>query len=228
MFIRRIQLFLSFLLYRPSTQNGNLTITGGGVITVGQNVKIEYVTNSEWFLCHYFRYSSTDCPQNGIETEFCTYLNKNGQGLVVNCFPNSLQNHLEYIGNSSTECNIVIRNVTMDDNTVWGIKLSTDTDPMKFRLKVTEIFGQIPVGDPTKAAVRLLFAVYLFIATGCAISLVVIYTRWRNYQTKTKQGITSSSVLWIKNKNDATAMKDRKHNKRNVKSLRVTVMESYV
>ena len=145
----KIFIFLLFLLNKEAIGESSINLPGGGVVGLGQDAVFKYVTDDDWFMCNYYRYEPmTNQADDDVETEFCSYINQNGQVSQLKCDPESMSTHLQYTGTDSKECTITVKNITMEDNVSWAVRLASDLSPTKFEITVAVALESISIETP--------------------------------------------------------------------------------
>ena len=149
-----IQLFILLICILNNEVQGESTVylPGGGVVGLGQDAVFKYVTDDEWFMCNYYRYEplkNREGDDDDIETEFCSYMNRDGEVTQLKCEPQSLSTHLQYTGTDPKECTITVKNITMEDDVSWAVRLASDLEPTKFDITVAVAMESIAIDAPT-------------------------------------------------------------------------------
>ena len=137
------------LLFDQSYGDGDVVLPGGGVVSLGQNVEFNYANNEEWFMCSVYRYDPVQSRQGDIETEFCSYVNRGGEVSQLKCDPESFGDHLQYTGTSGTDCTVTIKNITMQDDVSWAVRLASDLEPTKFDITVAVATENVSIEAPS-------------------------------------------------------------------------------
>ena len=145
---RKILSFLLCFLIRHTNGENKIDISGGGVVGLGKDAVFKYETDGEWFMCNYYRYEPLQNRQDNVETEFCSFITRDGEVSKLKCDPKSLGDHLEYSGTSSTECTITVKNITMKDDVSWAVRLASDLNPIKFDVTVAVPMESISIDAP--------------------------------------------------------------------------------
>jgi len=146
-----LRIFIALLGILNSEALGESTVylPGGGVVGLGQDAVFKYVTDDEWFMCNYYRYEPVkNRDDEDIETEFCSYMNRDGEVSQLKCDPQSLSSHLQYTGTDPKECTITVKNITMEDDVSWAVRLASDLEPTKFNITVAVAMESIAIEAP--------------------------------------------------------------------------------
>ena len=144
----KIFVFLIVLLNNEASGESTVYLPGGGVVGLGQDAVFKYVTDDDWFMCNYYRYEPLKNRDDEVETEFCSYMNQNGVVSQLKCDPESLSNHLQYTGTDPKECTITVKNITMEDDVSWAVRLASDLEPTKFNVTVAVAMESIAIEAP--------------------------------------------------------------------------------
>jgi len=147
---RKILVILLFLLCHRTNSASEVILPGGGVVGIGKDVVFKYQTDEDWFMCNYYRYEPLQNRENqDVDTEFCSYINQNGVVSQLKCDPESLGNHIQYTGVDSKECTVTVKNITMEDDVSWAVRLASDLEPVKFDITVAVALESISIEAPT-------------------------------------------------------------------------------
>merc|ERR1711997_1099248 len=99
-------------------------------------------------MCSVYRYDPAQSRQDDVETEFCSYVNRGGEVSQLKCDPESFGAHLQYTGTSGTDCTVTIKNITMEDDVSWAVRLASDLEPTKFNVTVAVAMESIAIEAP--------------------------------------------------------------------------------
>ena len=144
----RLFLYFLFFQYQEIQGTGTMNVPGGGVVARGTDVVLQYLTDTEWFMCTFFRYEKVAGDKNNVQKELCSYMVRDGNVSQFRCDPDELGNHFEYTGNSTNECTITVKNVTMEDDCQWAVRLATDIEPLRFEIVVAVPLESIYIEAP--------------------------------------------------------------------------------
>jgi len=146
---RKLLVLFLFVLCHRTNGSSDVVLPGGGVVGLGTDAVFKYITDEDWFMCNYYRYEPLQNRQNqDVETEFCSYINQNGVVSQLKCDPESLGDHLQYTGVDSKECTITVKNITMEDDVSWAVRLASDLEPVKFDITVAVALESISIEAP--------------------------------------------------------------------------------
>ena len=104
---------------------------------LGQDAEFSLKTEDGWFMCNFYR-------ENPLrdEYDFCSYICQSNGVFQLKCSPESFGDHLMYTGTDPNECTVTVKNVTVEDNAHWAVRLASDLVPTWFNITVSEFLKQ--------------------------------------------------------------------------------------